>query len=81
MAISLYGDMMTLLSEQQVKAWAEGTIENIRFNPKTEMLTYRLTSQPESRISFKVSEDRIRRWKSFGSPLNTGSIEEMKASA
>lgn len=54
--------MMDLLSEQQIKAWCDGRIENLRFDPDDGMLSYRITSEPGSRISFKVPEQRVAEW-------------------
>jgi hypothetical protein len=55
--------MFELLSEHQLKAWTEGRIDNLRFNPDDGMLSYRITAQPDSNISFKVPADRVARWR------------------
>lgn len=51
--------MLPMLSKWQIRAWIEGEIENLRFNPDDGMLSYRLTSQPDSRIAFKIPPDRL----------------------
>jgi hypothetical protein len=60
--------MFELLSEHQIKAWTEGLIENLRFNPDNGILFYRLTSEPASCISVRVPEDRVARWREMHPP-------------
>lgn len=55
--------MFELLSEHQAKAWGDGRIENLRFNPEDGMLSYRITAHPESNILFKVPAARVQRWR------------------
>jgi hypothetical protein len=37
-------DLMRILPDHLVNAWCAGEIENLRFNPVTQLLTYRPTS-------------------------------------
>lgn len=52
-----------LLSDQQRDAWLNGEIDDVGFDAATSMLSYRLASQPDSRISFYVPPERVQRWK------------------
>lgn len=56
-------NMMDLLSEPQVKAWCDGRIENLRFDPENGLLHYRITDLPRSHIVYKVLPERIRAWR------------------
>jgi hypothetical protein len=54
--------LFPLLAPWQLDAWVSGQIEKLRFDPETSMLTYRISDKPESRISFRVPETRIKKW-------------------
>jgi hypothetical protein len=54
-------NLFALLSENQVVAWTKGRIENLRFDPETGMLTYRLANT-DARVSVHVLPDRVTRW-------------------
>jgi hypothetical protein len=56
-------EVFALLSAYQIKAFAEGLIDNLRFDPKTGMLSYEITDQPGSSMLFKVPDDRVTRWR------------------
>jgi hypothetical protein len=54
--------LFDLMSDQQRDAWIGGVIENVRFDPESGMLSYRLTAAPTSLILCWVPDERWQKW-------------------
>jgi len=61
-AAPIVGHITEILSDQQLNSWLKGKIDNLRHDPVNRLLTYRKTSEPDSKILYQVPEDRAAHW-------------------